>query len=437
MRKVAAWIFNIQKFNIQHSKLVVMDRALSDQVIQQRRYRNIGWAIIIIGAIAAGMYFFRSALSTSLSTNKFRTTVAELGNMEHTITATGEVLPEFEQVITSSIQAVVEEILLPVGSKVEANQPILMLNKEFALLKQEKLNDQLSLKKNSIVQLKLQLDKNLYDLKINNDIKGLRINGLKADLADANRLVTIGGGTEAAMEKVKLNLAIAELEKKQLENDLAYKQQSVTSDLKEVELQLAIQSKDLKEFSRKLEQAEVVASRAGVLTWINDNIGTTVNEGEALARVADLGSFSVAGAISDIYGEKIHIGQAAIIRINEQDLNGLVSNIKPTVTDGVIQFVVQLQEQNHELLRPNLKVEVFLVTQSKSNTVRVANGPIFKGRKQQDIYVVENGIAKRRVVKIGLSNFDYVEILDNLKAGEEVIITDMKAYAHLAEIAIE
>jgi len=413
-----------------------MDRELSDQVIQQRRSRNIGWAILIIGAIAAGMYFLRLALSTSLSMSKFRTAIATVGNIENTMTATGEVLPEFEQVITSSIQAEVKEILLPVGSRVEANQPILVLNKEFALLKQEKLNDQLSLKKNSIVQLKLQLDKNLYDLKINNEIKGLRINGLKADLEDAKRLVTIGGGTEEAMEKVKLSLEIAELEKKQLENDLAHKQQSVTSDLKEVELQLAIQRKDLKEFSRKLEQAEVVASRAGVLTWVNENVGTTVSEGEALARVADLGSFRIEGAISDIYGEKIHIGQAAIIRINEQDLRGLISNIKPTVTDGVIQFVVQLQEHNHDLLRPNLKVEVFLITKSKNNTVRVANGPIFKGRKQQDIYVVENGIAKRREVTIGLSNFDYVEILDNLKAGEEVIITDMKEYAHLEEIVI-
>ncbi|MFK7981178.1 MAG: hypothetical protein AB8G86_14425 [Saprospiraceae bacterium] len=72
----------------------------------------------------------------------------------------------------------------------------------------------------------------------------MRINGLKADLEDAKRLVIIGGGTEEAMEKVKLNLEIAQLEKKQLESDLAYKQQSVTSGLKEVELPLAIQSKD-------------------------------------------------------------------------------------------------------------------------------------------------------------------------------------------------
>ncbi len=414
-----------------------MDRELSDNIIQEQRNRNIFFGLLLIVLLGVGIYFFRTSLTTSLSTTKFRTAIAEAGTIENTITASGEILPEFEQVITSSIQAAVQEVLIPVGSTVQPNQPILVLNKEFALLTKAKLDDELALKKNSIVQLKLQLDKNLYDLKINNEIKGLRINGLKADLEDAKRLVTIGGGTEEAMEKVNLNLEIAELEKKQLESDLAYKQQSVTSDLKEVELQLAIQSKDLKEFARKLEQAEVVASRPGVLTWVNENIGTTVNEGEALAKVADLASFRVEGAISDIYGEKIHIGQAAIIRINEQDLRGLISNIKPTVADGVIQFVVQLQEPNHELLRPNLKVEIFLITDARNNTIRIANGPIFKGRKQQMIYVIENGIAKRREVSVGLSNFDYVEILDNLKAGEEVIITDMKDYVHLEEIVIE
>lgn len=413
-----------------------MDRELSDQVIQQRRYRNILWGVVILGALIAGLYFFRSALTTTLTTSKFRTAVAEAGNIENTITATGEVLPEFEQVITSPIQAAIKEVLLPVGTRVQPNQPILALDKEFALLKKEKLNDQLSLKQNSRVQLKLQLDKNLYDLKINNEIKGLRISGLKADLEDAKRLVTIGGGTAEAMEKVKLNLAIAQLEKKQLENDLAYKQQSVTSDLRELELQTNIQEKEIKEFARKLEKAEVVASRPGVLTWVNENVGTTVGEGEALARVADLASFRVEGAISDLYSERISIGQSAIVRINDQDLRGQISNIKPTIADGVIQFEVQLKFPNHDLLRPNLKVEIFLVTKSKQDIIRIANGPNFKGRKQQFIYVLQNGVATRRTVNIGLSNFDYVEILDNLAAGEEVIITDMKEYEHLAEVAI-
>ncbi|MEM1121440.1 MAG: HlyD family efflux transporter periplasmic adaptor subunit [Bacteroidota bacterium] len=413
-----------------------MDRALSINIIRQRYLRNVGWGVVLIVAVLTGLYFMRSSLTTSLNPKKFRTAVAEAGNIENTITAAGEVLPEFEQVITSSIQAEVEKVLLPVGSTVQPNEPILLLNKEFALLKKEKLNDELLLKKNSMVQLKLQLDKNIYDLKINNEIKDLRINGLQADLVDAQRLVKVGGGTEAAIEKIKLNLAIAQLEKKQLENDLKHRQQSVTSDLRAMELQMTIQQRAIKEFSRKLEQAEVVASRTGVLTWVNENIGTTVGEGDALARIAGLESFRIEGEISDIYSEKIHVGQAAIVRINEQDLRGLISNIKPTITNGVIQFVVQLHQPKHELLRPNLKVEVFLVTASKTNTIRVANGPIFKGRKQETIYVLEDGRAKQRKVKVGLTNFDYVEILDNLQAGEEVIITDMKDYVHLAEVAV-
>jgi len=391
-----------------------MDRQLSTKIIRQRSFRNLAWGIFLFGIILTGFYSFRNSLKTVLNPSKFRTAIAQSGTIENTITATGEVLPKYEQVITSSIDAEIKELLIPVGSRVQANQPILKLNKEFALLKKEKLKDELSLKENSIVQLKLQLDKNLHDLRVNNEIKSLRINGLKADLEDAKKLVNIGGGTQEAMEKVQLNLQIAQLEKKQLENDLEYQQKAVTSDVKALELQTAIQHKDLQEFSRKLEQAQVLASRAGVLTWVNEKIGTMVNEGEALARIADLASFRVEGAISDIYSEKIHVGQSVLVRINDQDLKGLISNIKPTVTNGVIQFVVKLQASNHELLRPNLKVEVFLITQAKSNTIRVENGPAFKGRKQQFIYVLENGIA----------------------AGDVVIITDMTDYEHLEEVVV-
>jgi HlyD family secretion protein len=373
----------------------------------------------------------------SLAGSGIRTAVAEMGNIENTIAASGEVIPAYEQVIVSPIRAEIKKLLLPIGTRVVPNQAILELNKEFALLQEEKLQDQLALKENSMVQLRLALDKNLYDLEISNEKKDLQISGLKADLEDAKRLSAIGGGTAEAIEKIQLNLQIAELEKKQLENDLKYKQQSVASDLKELSLQTSIQSKELKEFSRKLEQAAILSNRKGVLTWVNENIGTTVSEGEALAKIADLGQFRIEGAISDIYSDRIKINQAVFIRINEVDLSGQISNIKPAIQDGIIQFDIQLDEAGHELLRPNLKVEVFLITQSKKQTLRVANGPVFNGRKQQFIYVLENGKAKRRLVNIGLSNFDYVEILDNLKVGEQVIITDMKAYEHLEEVVIK
>ena len=69
--------------------------------------------------------------------------------------------------------------------------------------------------------------------------------------------------------------------------------------------------------------------------------------------------------------------------------------------------------------------------------MRVANGPAFKGAALQDIFVVKNGKAHRRTVKVGMSNFDYVELLNNVQPGEVVIISDMSEYKHLQEISID
>ncbi len=62
-------------------------------------------------------------------------------------------------------------------------------------------------------------------------------------------------------------------------------------DIKESEIAAAIQESDLNELGRKMQQANISASRDGVITWVNKNIGAVVQPGETLARIADLGSF--------------------------------------------------------------------------------------------------------------------------------------------------
>ena len=84
-----------------------------------------------------------------------------------------------------------------------------------------------------------------------------------------------------------------------------------------------------------------------------------------------------------------------------------------------------------------MKTDIFLVTEARSNVFRVANGPAFKGAATQDIFVLRNGKAERRTVNIGLSNFDYVEIKNNVIAGEQVITSDLSDFKHLTSISIK
>ena len=57
-----------------------------------------------------------------------------------------------------------------------------------------------------------------------------------------------------------------------------------------------------------------------------------------------------------------------IIRINDSLLHGEVLNIHPAVQNNIVSFDVQLEDRSaNKLLRPNLKVDIFLVTETHSN----------------------------------------------------------------------
>jgi HlyD family secretion protein len=226
------------------------------------------------------------------------------------------------------------------------------------------------------------------------------------------------------------------LEKKQLENEIKNKQQTMRLEIRESEIAAAIEQSNLNELGRKLQQANITATRDGVITWVNKNIGTSIAPGEPLARIADLGSFKVKGNIADTYLDQVRLGMPAIIRVNDSTIRGTVSNINPSVQNGIVSFDVALNERNNKLIRPNMKVDVFLVTASANNVMRVQNGSAFKGGATQDIFVVVNGKAVKRTVNIGLSNFDYIQIRDQVKPGDLIITSDMKDYKNSKEIQI-
>ncbi|HTI12787.1 MAG TPA: HlyD family efflux transporter periplasmic adaptor subunit [Puia sp.] len=413
-----------------------MDRALSEQVVARRKGKTIlliGSLLLILILVAV---LLRAGLTTSLKKSIITAAVVERGNIENTINASGEVLPEFEEVITSPINASIQKVGLDAGSVVKAGQSILTLDKAASEIAFEKLKFQLESKRNSIKKLKLELDKSFYDLQSNNDIKQLRINSLQASVENAKRLFKAGGGTREDIEQAELNLKVAQLEKRQLENEITSKQQTMRVEMRESEIDAAIQQNDLEDLERKLRLADIVASRAGVVTWVNKNIGSSIKEGESLARIADLGSFKVVGSISDNYIDQLHSGMPAIIRINETQIRGRVVNIYPSVQNSIVSFDIQLDERSHKLFRPNMKVEVYLVTAMSNDILRVANGPAFKGPPLQDIFVLKGGKATRRTVHIGMTNFDYVEIRDNVQPGDSVITSDLSEYKNAKEIII-
>ncbi|TDH21647.1 HlyD family efflux transporter periplasmic adaptor subunit [Segetibacter sp. 3557_3] len=413
-----------------------MDKEIAREVVKAKQNKTIVYAIVIVLALAIALWLLRSSIKSSLDAGSFTTSVVEVGSIENTITATGEVLPEFEQVITSPINAAIKEVSLDAGTHVKAGQSILALDKQASQNDYEKLEFQLESKRNSISKMRLELNKSFFDIRSNNDIKQLRINSLEASVEDAKRLFKAGGGTREQIAQAELALKVALLEKKQLENEITSKQQTMKVDIRESEIAAAIQESDLRELGRKLQQATITASREGVITWVNKNIGSSIKEGESLVRIADLKSFKITGSVSDAYLDKVKTGMRTIVRINDSTIRGTITNVNPSVQNGIVAFDIGLDERDNSLLRPNMKVDVYLVTASENKTMRVANGPAFKGSSTQDIFVIRNGKAFRTTVDIGMTNFDYVEIKNNVKPGDVIITSDMSQFKNAKEIII-
>lgn len=413
-----------------------MDKVIEEEVTARKKKSAIIIVTAIAVALALGILLLRTSIKSTINRSNIITAVVEKGSVENTLNASGEVLPEFEEILTSPINASIKKVLMDAGNSVKEGQSILTLDKSASQTEFERLNFQLQSKRNEISKLKLDLDKSFYDIRSNNDIKQLRISNLADAVENAKRLFKAGGGTREGIEQAELNLKVAQLEKKQLENEIKSKQQTMQIEIKEAEIALAIQENELHELQRKLNLANIIATRSGVVTWINKNIGASVHEGESLARIADLGSFKVNGSISDNYMDQLRNGMPVIIRVNEVQMKGHVANVYPSVQNNIVSFDVQLDERNNKQLRPNMKVEVFLVTDVQNNTMRVTNGPAFKGANAQDVFVVSNGKAQKRTVHLGLSNFDFVEIKDGVKPGDVIITTDMSDYKNANELTI-
>jgi len=413
-----------------------MDRQIAEEVSKIKKKKMLVVILIVAIVLTLSLVAMRYYIKPVLHPSEFSTSTVEIGYVENTVNATGEVLPEFEEILTSPIQAALRNVLMDAGAAVKAGQSVLTLDKTAAQAEHDKLSYLIESKENEINKLRLDLDKSFYDIQSNNKIKQLRISNFKDAVASAERLFKAGGGTREDVEQAELNLRVAVLEKQQLENEIRNKQQTMKIEIREAELALAIQRNDEQALKRKLALAEIIATRPGVITWINKNIGASINEGEPLVRIANLSSYKIAGSISDNLMDQLHTGMPAIIRINELQLRGRVTSISPSVSNAIGSFDVQLDEKNNRLLRPNMKVDVFLITNAHNKVLRTTNGPAFKGSDLQDVFVLQQGRALRRTVKTGLSNFDFIEVLSGLKAGDQIITSDMSKFEFSDEISI-
>lgn len=415
-----------------------MDREIPKEVRDKERkkkfikYGAIGVAAVV--CIAVLISFMRS------SVNRKDLVFSEVdnGTIEVSVSASGKVVPAFEEIINSPINTRIVEVYRKGGDSVDVGTPILKLDLQSTETEYKKLLDEEQMKRYQLEQLKVNNNTYLSDLSMQVEISAMKLNRMEVELRNERYLDSLGSGTTDKVRQAELNFNTGKLELEQLRQQYANESKVKEADLKVKELEFNIFSKSLAEMKRTLDDAQIRSPRKAILTYINNQVGAQVAEGSQVAIISDLSHFKVEGEIADTYGDRVAAGGRAIVKIGNEKLEGTVSSVTPLSKNGVISFIVQLNEDNNKRLRSGLKTDVYVMNAVKEGVLRLANASYYVGRGEYELFVQDSKdeIVKRKV-QLGDSNFEYVEVVSGLKPGDKVVVSDMSSYKNKNKLKLK
>ena len=415
-----------------------MDREIPKEVRDKERkkkfikYGAIGVAAVV--CIAVLISFMRS------SVNKKDLVFSEVdnGTIEVSVSASGKVVPAFEEIINSPINTRIVEVYRKGGDSVDVGTPILKLDLQSTETEYKKLLDEEQMKRYQLEQLKVNNNTYLSDLSMQVKISAMKLNRMEVELRNERYLDSWGSGTTDKVRQAELNFNTGKLELEQLRQQYANESKVKEADLKVKELEFNIFSKSLAEMKRTLDDAQIRSPRKAILTYINNQIGAQISQGGQVAVISDLSHFKVEGEIADTYGDRVAAGGRAIVKIGNEKLEGTVSSVTPLSKNGVISFIVQLNEDNNKRLRSGLKTDVYVMNAVKEGVLRLANASYYVGRGEYELFVQDSKdeVVKRKV-QLGDSNFEYVEVISGLKPGDKVVVSDMSSYKNKNKLKLK
>ena len=415
-----------------------MDREIPKEVRNKERNKKIirFSAIGIVGII--GISVLISLLRTGVQKKDLVFSTVDKGTIEVSVSASGKVVPAFEEIINSPINTRIVEVYRKGGDSVDVGTPILKLDLQSTETDYKKLLDEEEMKRYKLDQAKVNSQTKLSDMAMQIKVSEMKLARMKVELRNEQYLDSLGAGMNDKVRQAELSYNTSRLELEQLKQQYANEKQIAAADLKVLELDLNMFRKGLAEMKRTLDDAQIRSPRKAILTYINNQIGAQIPQGGQVAIISDLSHFKGVGKLADTYGDRVAAGGKAIVKIGSEKLEGIVSSVTPLSKNGVISFSVQLKEDNNKRLRSGLKTDVYVMNAVKEDVLRIANASYYVGRGEYDLFVMtsDDEIVKRKV-QLGDSNFEFVEVVSGLNPGDKVVVSDMTNYKNKNKLKVK
>jgi len=204
-----------------------------------------------------------------------------------------------------------------------------------------------------------------------------------------------------------------------------------------IEAQIAVQQAQVEQrrAQARLKRSQVRALRvcagiAGILQVVPVEVGQQVTPGANLARVAQPEKLKAVIRIAETQARDVAIGQSASVDTRNGIVAGKVSRVDPASQNGTVTVDVELTDALPKGARPDLTVDGTIELERLEDVLYVGRPAQGQPDSMVGLFRLGEGTseASRVKVKLGRASVNTIEIVEGLKEGDQVILSDTSAW---------
>lgn len=420
----------------------MMDIARPDLKRQKRRRQIILLAVVMVLVVATTAAVLRlKPAAPSVERGTVWTDTVKRGPMLRQVRGLGTLTPTQEAIrqIPAETDATVVRIRMLPGSQVKADS--ILVEMSDPQVEQAALDAQLQMKaaEAAYQSLRVTLDSALMDLKASAAT-------VTADYEQAK----LQGETDKALFDMGVISGLAYKSSKGKADELTIRNnlemQRIAVNQKAIESQLAEQQAKIDQmralFELKQKQLDALKVRAGidgVLVDLPLQVGQRVAPGTMLAKVVQPNHLMAELKIAETQARDVQIGEPASVDTHNGVIPGTVMRVDPAVENGTVTVDVSLTGDLPKGVRPDLSVDGTVDLERLDNILYVGR-PAF-GQENSTISLFKldpdgNG-AVRVPVKVGRASVNSIQVIEGLREGDTVILSDMSRWDSTDRVKLE
>lgn len=411
-----------------------MDRKVSTKVNPIKKW--LGFSLIITVVFFAVYMIASKSTGKALSVDNSRIVVSKVtsGIFEDFIPIRGRVTPAKTVYLDAIEGGRVERILVEDGTRLTAGNLIVELSNASLQLSAlgnetrvaEQLNNMRSIELN-LEQNRLQHKRNIVDIKH-------QIKLLTRQVNRAQSLIETGAINKTQLEDsedtliwYKDRLALT-LESQQSDARMQGEQLAFLKDTSSrLESNLAISRNNL-------DNMNVKAPVAGILSGFNVEVGQSIARGERLGQIDTPNDYKLTAFIDEFYLGRVDLGQTA----SYQNYALVIAKVYPQVQNGQFEVDFKFIAEQPKGIRRGQTIQIKLTLGDASEAMLIPNGAFFQDTGGKWLFVVSpNGNeAVKRNVRLGRRNNQFIEVIEGLELGEQVVTSPYSSYQDMQRLNI-